>query len=102
MSGEVEHPAAQAEKATNTRMVQIKSRFAEVFVKRVFRPAPFPSGGSGRQPGYGVGIETKHFTGFTRRQLGTVCDDICSHRRPAFAISFVNVLNDRFALIPTR
>src|SRR4051812_50222847 len=80
-------------------MTQIQSCIVKAMVERIMSIAIFPGGNGGRNFVQSFGIETQSLAHFTSRHAIAIGDDVGSHGGAAFAITFVQILNDALALI---
>ena len=80
-------------------MIQIQAGIVEAMVKRVMRIAILPGGDRGRNFVQSFGIEAQDLAHFPPRHAIAVGNDVGGHGGAAFAIAFVQILNDALALV---
>ncbi len=86
----------------NSFLREIKPRAFEVGFKIVVRPAPLPAFDQRRQPVERRHIESEHLADFLCRGTPAIGTDIRGHRRAAFAVAQIHVLNCFFPLVAAR
>src|SRR5258708_5369249 len=86
----------------NSFLREIKPCAFEVGFKIVVRPAPLPAFDQRRQPVERRHIESEHLADFLCRGTPAIGTDIRGHRRAAFAVAQIHVLNCFFPLVAAR
>src|SRR5579864_7448489 len=80
-------------------MIQIQPSIAEAMIECVVGVAIFPGGNGGRYFVESLGIKPQSLAHFARSHAAAISNDIGGHGSAAFAIAFVQILNDTLALV---
>src|SRR4051794_25161928 len=83
-------------------MINIEASMLELVSQRVIRPFPFPVANQAHQPAERVRLKAESLAYLARSRASAVRNDIRCHCSTKLSVSFIDVLDSLFSLVPRR